>query len=316
MIEAALLLSGGNIQADVLDELITQVKEMLLAPVPLTLGVEETLAELAGVYPLMLITKGDLFEQERKIERSGIAEYFRYIEVVSEKTEASYRQALGKYRIDPTQFLMVGNSLKSDILPVLKLGGRAVYIPHDQTWHHETVSETEIGRWTYGQVERLTDLPAFIEGLFARLGREVGVNSRIFEPHMNKTKAHLRVARPTDNLEALLPFYQQGLGFEVIGSFKDHDGFDGVMLGHPGWQYHLEFTRKRGHISGRAPTKENLLIFYIPDPQAWKGAVQRMRDCGYLPLPALNPYWDVRGATFDDPDGYRVVLQNASWKNG
>ena len=128
-------------------------------------------------------------------------------------------------------------------------------------------------------------------------------------------KTHLRVARPTNDINALLPFYQQGLGFEIVGSFQNHEGFDGVMLGHPGWSYHLEFTRQHAHSTGHAPTQENLLIFYIPDLDSWKIAVQRMRDCGFEPVPAFNPYWDMRGKTFEDPDGYRVVLQNAEWIN-
>jgi catechol 2,3-dioxygenase-like lactoylglutathione lyase family enzyme len=125
--------------------------------------------------------------------------------------------------------------------------------------------------------------------------------------------AHLRVARPTDNLDAVVRFYRDGLGFAVVGSFADHDGFDGVMLGHAGAGYHLEFTRKAGHAAGRAPTRDNLLVFYLPDPSAWSEAVNRMEAAGYAPVPAFNPYWDRHGRTFEDPDGYRVVLQNAGW---
>ncbi len=127
-------------------------------------------------------------------------------------------------------------------------------------------------------------------------------------------QAHLRIARPTDNLEALLPFYRDGLGFEVIGSFEDHDGFDGVMLGHPALAYHLEFTRQRGHSVGRAPTGENLLVFYLPHREEWQAAVDRMLGHGYQPVTSVNPYWDVRGKTFEDPDGYRIVLQQAGWE--
>lgn len=124
---------------------------------------------------------------------------------------------------------------------------------------------------------------------------------------------HLRVARPTDRLEEVVRFYQEGLGLIVLGSFEDHDGFDGVMLGHPGEQYHLEFTRKRGHDAGRAPTQDNLLVFYLSDTKDWEAAVERMVRCGYAPVKAFNPYWDRGGRTFEDPDGYRVVLQNAAW---
>jgi catechol 2,3-dioxygenase-like lactoylglutathione lyase family enzyme len=123
----------------------------------------------------------------------------------------------------------------------------------------------------------------------------------------------LRVARPSDDLEALLGFYRDGLGLEVLDRFEDHDGFDGVMLGQVGAPYHLEFTRARGHGAGRAPTKDNLLVFYLPDAEAWRAAVTRMRAAGYAPVPALNPYWDRSGVTFEDPDGYRVVLQRDAW---
>lgn len=126
---------------------------------------------------------------------------------------------------------------------------------------------------------------------------------------------HLRVARPTDHLAAVTQFYRDGLGFRVVGSFDDHDGFDGVMLGHPGWPYHLEFTHHRGHTVGRAPTQDHLLVLYVPDAAEWSQWVQRMVDHGYAPVPSYNPYWDVRGKTFEDPDGYRVVLQNATWEN-
>ena len=127
--------------------------------------------------------------------------------------------------------------------------------------------------------------------------------------------AQLRVARPTDRMEDVVRFYRDGLGLTVLGSFADHDGFDGVMLGHPGQQYHLEFTHKRGHLAGRAPSEDNLLVFYLPDHDEWERAVARMRDCGYLPVLSYNPYWDRQGKTFEDPDGYRVVLQQAEWRD-
>jgi catechol 2,3-dioxygenase-like lactoylglutathione lyase family enzyme len=125
--------------------------------------------------------------------------------------------------------------------------------------------------------------------------------------------AHLRVARPTDDLPAVVRFYRDGLGFEVLAEFRDHDGFDGVMLGHPGAGYHLEFTRRAGHPAGRAPTGENLLVFYLPNEAIWRAAVGRLEAAGYAAVAAVNPYWDRRGRTFEDPDGYRVVLQNARW---
>jgi len=125
--------------------------------------------------------------------------------------------------------------------------------------------------------------------------------------------AHLRVARPTDQLEAVVRFYRDALGFDVLFEFRDHDGFDGVMLGRAGAAYHLEFTRKAGHIVGRAPTQDNLLVFYLPDAGTFASAVARMEAAGFNAVKAFNPYWDVKGKTFEDPDGYRVVLQNAEW---
>ena len=99
----------------------------------------------------------------------------------------------------------------------------------------------------------------------------------------------LRVARPTDDLDALLPFYQQGLGLNVLYRFEDHDGFDGIMLGHDNAPYHLEFTRARRHKAGRAPTPDNLIVFYIPDAEAWRTAVQSMRDAGFEPFFSITP---------------------------
>jgi catechol 2,3-dioxygenase-like lactoylglutathione lyase family enzyme len=128
--------------------------------------------------------------------------------------------------------------------------------------------------------------------------------------------AHLRVARPTDDLDACVRFYRDGLGFDVLASFTDHDGFDGVMLGHAGAGYHLEFTRKAGHAAGRAPTPDNLLVFYLPDAADWAAAAERVEAFGAVAVKAFNPYWDIMGRTYEDPDGYRVVLQNAAWDGG
>ncbi len=122
----------------------------------------------------------------------------------------------------------------------------------------------------------------------------------------------LRIARPTDNIDALLPFYRDGLGLAVLGHFEDHADFDGVMLGQPGAPYHFEFTHQRGHVAGRAPTRDNLVVFYLPERAAWEAAVARMRGAGFEPVPSWNPYWDVSGVTFEDADGYRVVLQHAA----
>lgn len=128
-----------------------------------------------------------------------------------------------------------------------------------------------------------------------------------------KAATKIRIARPTDHLDEVVTFYRDGLGFEVLGSFEDHDGFDGVMLGPPDEQVHFEFTRQRGHSVGRAPTQDHLITFYLPDRDSWQEAVTRLRAQGYEPVLSYNPYWDQQGLTFEDPDGYRVVLQNAQW---
>ncbi|KAF2007891.1 Glyoxalase/Bleomycin resistance protein/Dihydroxybiphenyl dioxygenase [Amniculicola lignicola CBS 123094] len=132
---------------------------------------------------------------------------------------------------------------------------------------------------------------------------------------MSASTAHLRIARPTPSIPALLPFYTAGLGFEIIGSFNQHAGFDGVMLGHLNLPYHLEFTTEIGHDPGRAPTKDNLLVFYLPEEQEWKMAIERMKKQGFEAVRSWNPYWDAegKGNTFEDPDGWRVVLWNGSW---
>jgi catechol 2,3-dioxygenase-like lactoylglutathione lyase family enzyme len=123
----------------------------------------------------------------------------------------------------------------------------------------------------------------------------------------------LRVARPTNNLTALRHFYVEGLGLQELYAFTGHDGFDGLMIGHPQAPYHLEFTQQAHHQVPPAPTTENLLVFYLPEPNAWQAAVARMEAAGYQAVPAYNTYWDQLGRTFEDPDGYRVVLQQAAW---
>jgi catechol 2,3-dioxygenase-like lactoylglutathione lyase family enzyme len=123
------------------------------------------------------------------------------------------------------------------------------------------------------------------------------------------------VARPSDDLHALLRFYRDGLGLTLLDQFEDHDGFDGIILGRAGLPYHFEFTRAKGHLAGRSPTQDNLLVFYISDTAAWQAAVDQMRAAGFMRVPAFNPYWDRDGATFEDPDGYRIVLHRGVWSD-
>jgi hypothetical protein len=131
--------------------------------------------------------------------------------------------------------------------------------------------------------------------------------------HPSQNLPVLRIARPTDHLEKVGAMYAQGLGFAVLGEFLDHDGFDGVILGHPNAPYHLEFTSKPDQHFGRAPTEENLLVFYIPNRKEWESCCERMVGAGFAVVPSFNPYWDEEGQTFEDIDGYRVVLLNGEW---
>ena len=126
---------------------------------------------------------------------------------------------------------------------------------------------------------------------------------------------HLRIARPVSNLERAADMYRRGLGLGVVGSFEDHEGFDGVMLGLAGSGYHFEFTRHRTHPVTPAPTAEDLAVFYVPAEAEWQAACARMLAAGFSLVASFNPYWDARGRTYEDPDGYRVVLQRAGWSN-
>jgi catechol 2,3-dioxygenase-like lactoylglutathione lyase family enzyme len=130
---------------------------------------------------------------------------------------------------------------------------------------------------------------------------------------MSLEAATLRVARSTARLDEIRAFYMDGLGFRLLAAFEDHAGFDGLILGAPHALYHLEFTRERGKASSPEPHPESLLVFYLPEEAAWRAAVARLRAFGAEPCAAHNGYWDRSGLTFEDPDGFRVVLQHAAW---
>lgn len=134
------------------------------------------------------------------------------------------------------------------------------------------------------------------------------------ESVMIKENTIMRVSRPTNNLDDISRMYQQGLGFNVLGHFENHNGFDGIILGHSNHPYHLEFTHHRGTKVAGEPTSDNLLIFYIDDASDWKRACDEMASAGFNTVQSYNPYWDNVGNTFEDIDGYRIVLQNAAWK--
>ncbi|WP_227734176.1 VOC family protein [Yersinia proxima] len=137
--------------------------------------------------------------------------------------------------------------------------------------------------------------------------------AKSFDSSVLPSTSVMRVARPTDNLKLISEMYCRGLGFSELGSFADHQGFDGVILGHPHHAYHLEFTHHRSVQVGRAPTSDNLLVFYLPDETQWHNQCQQMRTAGFCQVTSYNPYWDVSGKTFEDIDGYRVVLQQREW---
>lgn len=130
---------------------------------------------------------------------------------------------------------------------------------------------------------------------------------------MTIASAVLRVARPTNNLERIARMYADGLGFDVLAGFDNHDGFDGVILGHRHAPYHLEFTSHRERAAGDAPGPDHLLVFYVPDQVEWKAACEQLEAVGFRAVASWNPFWDRDGRTFEDVDGSRVVLQNGEW---
>lgn len=127
---------------------------------------------------------------------------------------------------------------------------------------------------------------------------------------------HLRIARPVSNLARSVDMYCHGLGWRVLGSFENHAGFDGAMVGDPGGGYHFEFTQRRARPVVPAPTPEDLAVLYIHDTADWTVGCARMIDAGFSAVESFNPYWKARGQTFEDPDGYRVVLQRDAWGGG
>lgn len=154
LIETAIELSGGRVSGNEIQRIIDLGKEMLNHPIHLLPYVREAIDVLEDRFPLLVITKGDLFDQENKIARSGIGHHFSIVEIVSEKQPSSYQQICEKHGITPSGLLMLGNSLKSDILPVLEIGGQAIHIPFEYTWHHEQAN-AEDKRAGFAAVERM-----------------------------------------------------------------------------------------------------------------------------------------------------------------
>ncbi len=162
-IETAIELTGGRITTEEIRQLIDLGRDMLAHPVNLMDGVTEILPALATSYRLVLITKGDLRDQERKLTKSGLAPYFRHIEILSEKDAGSYQKIFSRHAIDPGRFLMVGNSLKSDILPVIELGGTGVHIPYHITWAAENAVQPVTCEGRLFTLESVRELPRVIQ---------------------------------------------------------------------------------------------------------------------------------------------------------
>lgn len=157
MIEAALQISEKTVSVEAIEKILEFGKEMLDKPIELIEGVEETLKALHGKYKLVVATKGDLKDQHKKLHDSGLGHYFHHIEVMSDKQQVDYTKMLQRLEIEPSEFMMIGNSLKSDVLPVLQIGGHACHIPFHTTWAHEQIDHT-IEHENFREMERITEV--------------------------------------------------------------------------------------------------------------------------------------------------------------
>lgn len=163
MIETAIRITEGRITATSIQTIINFGKDILGKPVELLTGVEAVLQSLQGQYRLVVATKGDLLDQERKLKKSGLARYFHHIEIMSEKKESDYEKLIRHLDIAPSQFLMIGNSVKSDILPVLNIGGAAIHIPYHITWAHEH-AEVNVDHAGFRQIGSIEEVVVVMGG--------------------------------------------------------------------------------------------------------------------------------------------------------
>jgi len=162
MIESALELSNNKVSHETLNKILDIGKEMISHPVELLDGVEEVLKELSKKYRLIVLTKGDLLDQERKLKRSNLLHYFHHVEVLSDKKEQNYQNLLDHLEIKVDEFLMVGNSLKSDVLPLINIGAKAIHVPFHTTWQHEEANENETNGKEYKTIGELKELLKFL----------------------------------------------------------------------------------------------------------------------------------------------------------
>jgi|SRR6266851_497955 len=163
MLETAIELTGARIPASDLEVILGWGKRMLMEPTELIDGVEETLRTVSSRHDLLLITKGDLFDQESKLARSGLGDLFGGVEILSEKNVDTYRGVFRRRGIRPQEFVMVGNSLRSDVVPVVTLGGHAVHIPYEVTWHHEEVPDEALPKEGWWRVSSIRELPGLLQ---------------------------------------------------------------------------------------------------------------------------------------------------------
>ena len=162
MVEMALELSNNNLPEETVSNILQIGKDMINKPVELLDGVEEVLESLSKSYRLILATKGDLLDQERKLEKSGLLDYFHHIEVLSDKKEKNYSRLLKHLDINPKEFLMIGNSLKSDILPLVNIGAHAVHVPFHTTWAHERVTKDDMMNKKYKTLKSVSEILDFM----------------------------------------------------------------------------------------------------------------------------------------------------------
>ncbi|GGA97756.1 MULTISPECIES: HAD family hydrolase [Mucilaginibacter] len=162
MIEAALSISEKNISVDVVETILQYGKDMLNQPIELLNEVEHVLSSLKDHYRLVVATKGDLLDQERKLKKSGLAHYFHHIEIMSDKKEDDYIKLIKHLDINPDEFMMIGNSLKSDVMPVINIGGHAVHVPYHTTWAHEHV-ETVLTHENFKHVHKISEVLEFVK---------------------------------------------------------------------------------------------------------------------------------------------------------
>ena len=165
MIETAIEITGGRLESADVRTIIDWGRDMLASPTELLDGVCEAIETLGQQFPMVLVTKGDLLDQQSKLARSGLARHFKGIEIVSEKTARVYRTVMTRYGVAPERFVMVGNSLRSDILPAIEAGAHAVYVPYEMTWVHERVPPEALADIHYHEIPHMRDLPAVLARL-------------------------------------------------------------------------------------------------------------------------------------------------------